>query len=94
MKPLFTKVESGLEKTAYAVRLDKSSDDWAVGILKTAYKQLPYLRRYEVDVELDRIDEPKGYCVGKMMVYPAGMKKNAAVRDERLCLPVIVRDKK
>ena len=93
-KPLFIPVENSFEKTAYAYKLDKSVDEWPTGILKVAYKQLPYLRRYEVDVELDRSDEGRGYCVGKMLVYPARMQKKAAVKDEKIIsFPVIVRDR-
>ena len=93
-KPLFTPITSGFEKKAYAYKLENSVDDWSTGILKIAYKQLPYLRRYEVDVELDRTDEARGYCVGKMLVYPARMQKKAAVdRQKIVSFPIIVRDR-
>ena len=94
MKPLFRKISNDFEKVAYAIQLPKASEEWPVEIIKTAYRQLPYLRRYEVDVELDRVDEPRGYCVGKMMVYPAKMTKKAAVSSKKIVsFPVIVRDR-
>lgn len=94
MKPLFRKISNDFEKVAYAIQLSKASEDWPVEIIKTAYKQLPYLRKYEIDVELDRVDEPRGYCVGKMMVYPNQMAKKAAVESKKIIsFPIIVKDR-
>ena len=94
MKPLFRKISNDFEKVAYAIQLPKESEEWPIEIIKTAYKQLPYLRKYEVDVELDRVDNARGYCVGKMMVYPAKMTKKAAVNSKKIVsFPVIVRDR-
>ena len=93
-KPLFQPLSSGFTKVAYAVRLPKSTEEWGKEILKSAYKELPYLRRYEVDVSLDRTDEGKGYGVGKMMVFPAGMtEKTAMERNRIVSFPIIINDR-
>jgi len=93
-KPLFLPASVEIEKTAYASKLDQEPSEWPTGILKEAYKQLPYLHRYEADVELDRVDPARGYAVGKLLVYPARMKKQAASTQDRLVsFPVIVREK-
>ena len=93
-KPLFSPAAVQFEKVAFSTKLDEDSSSWPSGILKEAYKQLPYLHKYEADIDLDRIDESRGYAVGKMLVYPARMKKHAASSEGRLVsFPVIVRDR-
>ena len=93
-KPLFSPATVQIEKVAFAAKLDEDSSGWPSGILKEAYKQLPYLHKYEADIDLDRVDESRGYAVGKMLVYPARMKKHAAVSEGKLVsFPVIVRDR-
>lgn len=94
MRPLLKKIDTvELEKKAYSIRLGKDADDWPVTILQEAYKQVPYLRDYEVDVSLDRTDESRGYGIGKMLVYPNRMEKNAAIKaDKIVSFPVIIRD--
>lgn len=94
MKPLLQVVNTPeLEKKAYSIRLGKDSNEWPVSILQEAYKQVPYLRNYEVDVSLDRMDESRGYGVGKMVVYPHKMEKNAAIKSDRaVSFPIIIRD--
>ena len=94
MKPLLEKTNTiALEKLAYATHLGKDSKEWPITILQEAYKQVPYLRNYEVDVTLDRTDESRGFGVGKMLVYPHKMEKNAAVESNRIVsFPIIIRD--
>ena len=93
-KPLFSPAEVQLEKVAFTARLDEDASSWPSGILKEAYKQLPYLHKYEADIDLDRVDESRGYAVGKMLVYPARMRKHAASSEGKLVtFPVIVRDR-
>ncbi len=93
-KPLFSPAAVQFEKVAFSTKLDEDSSSWPSGILKEAYKQLPYLHKYEADIDLDRVDESRGYAVGKMLVYPARMKKHAASSEGRLVsFPVIVRDR-
>ena len=93
MKPLLQVVAPiGLEKRAYSIQLGKDANEWPVSILQEAYKQIPYLRNYEVDVALDRTDESRGYGVGKMVVYPHRMEKNAAIDSDRaVSFPIIIR---
>lgn len=93
-KPLFSPAEVQLEKVAFTAKLDEDASSWPSGILKEAYKQLPYLHKYEADIDLDRVDESRGYAVGKMLVYPARMRKHAASSEGKLVtFPVIVRDR-
>ena len=81
-----------LEKLAYSTQLGKDAEEWPMSIIKEAYKQVPYLRNYEVDVKFDRTDESRGYGVGKMLVYPNKMEKNAAIESNRIVsFPLIVR---
>lgn len=91
--PLFLDPTIKLEKVAAACKLDGDPDRWPIEILKVAYKNVPSLKSYEADVELDRVDTARGYAVGKMLVYPNGMTKEAASgRDKLVSVPLIVRD--
>jgi hypothetical protein len=91
---LFVNTILAFEKIAYSKLLEKDPTTWPVGIIKEAYKQLPYLKGYEVDVTIDRSDEARGYGVGKLLVYPARMAKKAAAQDEKLLtIPIIIRDR-
>ena len=91
--PLFLDPTIKLEKVAAACKLEGDPDRWPIEILKVAYKSVPSLKSYEADVELDRVDSARGYAVGKMLVYPNGMTKEAASgRDKLVSLPLIVRD--
>jgi hypothetical protein len=92
-KPLFSSADIQFEKVAFATKLEEDSSNWPSEILKHAYKQLPYLHKYEADVDIDRMDESRGYAVGKLLVYPARMQKRAASKTAQLVsFPVIVRD--
>jgi len=94
MKPLLEKVNKiSLEKLAYSTQLGRDAKEWPITILQEAYKQVPYLKNYEVDVSLDRTDESRGFGVGKMLVYPHKMEKQAAAATDRIVsFPLIIRD--
>jgi hypothetical protein len=65
-----------------------------VSISSEAYKQLPFLKSFETDVELERVDSARGYAVGKIVVYPHMMEKEKAAEARKLVtLPVVVRDR-
>ena len=95
MKPLLQRVSPvpELEKKAYAIHLGKDDKEWPTTILQEAFKQVPYIRNYEVDVDMDRIDDGRGFGVGKMTVYPAKMTKEAALKQDRMAtFPLVVKD--
>lgn len=91
--PLFLDPTIKLEKVASTTKLEDDPDRWPIEILKVAYKNIPSLRSYEADVELDRVDQARGYAVGKVLIYPSGLTKEASATQQRLLsIPVIVRD--
>lgn len=91
--PLFLDPTIKFEKVASTTKLEEDPDRWPIEILKVAYKNIPSLRSYEADVELDRVDTARGYAVGKVLIYPNGLTKEASASQSRLLsLPVIVRD--
>lgn len=93
-EPLFLDTAIYLEKTASNIRLDDEPEEWPQAVIRESYKQLPFLKDFETDVELDRLDEARGYAVGKLLVFPAQIKKEAAAEDKRLIsVPVIVRER-
>lgn len=92
--PLITPLRIDIEKTASATRLEKEPDQWPSEIVSAAYKQVPYISAFETDLELQRVDQARGYAVGRLLVYPAKLQKEAAVQAHRLiALPVIVRER-
>lgn len=91
--PLFLDPTIKLEKTASSTKLEEDPDRWPIEIIKIAYKSIPSLKSYEADVELDRVDAARGYAVGKMLLFPTGMTKEAASGEDKLIsLPIIIRD--
>ena len=91
---LFLDSNLTFEKVAYSKLLEKDPTSWPVGIIKEAYVQLPYLKNYEVDVTVDRVDEARGFGVGKIMIYPARMEKSAALKQQKVVtLPIVIRDR-
>lgn len=97
MKPLFvspTNIDSGLEKLAYRTKLGSNPNEWGMEVLDAVYKEHPYLKAYAVDVDLQRKDEGTGTAVGKVLVYPSTMTKEAASTKNRIVsMPVIVRER-
>jgi hypothetical protein len=77
-EPLFLDASITMDKVAYNVQLAAEPEEWPIEVIREAYKQLPFLKSYDADVELDRVDGSRGYAVGKMLIYPARMKKEAA----------------
>lgn len=76
-------------------RLGDSTDMWPQEIMQEAYKQLPYISDFEVNVILDKVDEERGYAFGSLEVRP----KTAMNPDElevsplqKVNIPVVVRD--
>jgi len=93
-QPLFQAAKISFEKTAAGSRLEDDVDIWPVEIIKNAYKQLPWLKSHEVEVDLENVDSARGYAVGKMVIYPAQMKKSAAAEQKRiLSVPLIIRSR-
>lgn len=91
--PLFLDPTVYLEKTAASTKLEGDVDKWPIEILKVAFKSLPSLKSYEADIELDRVDAARGFAVGKVLLYPTGLTKEAASGSDKLVsLPVIVRE--
>ena len=93
-RPLFLSNSIGIEKTAATTRLEQEPEEWPSEIIQEAYKQLPWLRDFEIDVDLDRTDDARGYAVGRMLIYPTMMKKEAASKERKLLsVPIIIRER-
>ncbi len=92
-QPLFLDPRITMEKVAYNTRLDDDPEEWPTAITRESYKQLPFLKNYETEVELDRMEPARGYAVGKMLVWPARIEKTAAAKNKQLItVPIVVRD--
>jgi hypothetical protein len=83
-----------MEKVAYSTRIDDDVEEWPTAVVRESYKQLPFLKSFETEVELDRVDSSRGFGVGKMLVWPARMEKGAAAKQRQLVtVPVIIRNR-
>ena len=67
-EPLFLDTE--FEKTAKhrGVSLGEDPKTWPASILKEAFRQVPYLSDYDVDVVLDRQEDEKGTALGHLAI--------------------------
>ena len=67
-QPLF--LQTSFEKTSArrGVSLGEDPKVWPSAILKEAFRQIPFLSGYDVDVVMDRQDEDRGYALGHLAV--------------------------
>jgi len=85
-------------KTKVAGMLTKLSDNtdlWQQEISQEAYKRLPYLSNYEVNVILDRLDEERGFAFGSIEVRPKSDLSSAERKVRPLSkasIPIVVKD--
>ena len=71
MSSLFVDKPLEFEKLAgMLTKMSDNSDRWAQEILQEAYKRLPYLSNFEVNVVIDKIDEGKGFGFGSIILQP------------------------
>jgi hypothetical protein len=94
---LLKPVTFGLEKQAAGMlSLPPASSTWQRLILQEAYKQVPMLQDLALTVELSRVDEPRGYGYGRILVKHAShggvMSPSAVVKTA--VIPVTIRDRK
>jgi len=93
-QPLFLDPTIKMEKVAFDTKLDDEPEEWPVSVVRESYKQLPFLKNYETEVEFDKMDTARGFAVGKMLVWPARMEKAAAAdRKQLITVPIIVRNR-
>jgi hypothetical protein len=88
---------SGVDKYAGMLTpLGDNADMWPQQITQEAYKQLPFLSDFAVNVVLDKVDEEHGYAVGSVEVQPKSAMTSME-RDQRpmkiIQIPFVVRDK-
>jgi len=94
-QPLFLDTRLGFEKNAGSLtKLSDNVDMWPQEIMQEAYKQLPYLSNFEVDVIIDKMDEGRGYAFGSIVVkprsdMPAKLQKG---RLEKVHIPMLIKE--
>jgi len=98
-QPLFldTKLQfDGEEKYAgMLTRLGDNVDEWSQEITQEAYKQLPFLSEFEVNVVLDKVDEQKGFAYGSIELRS---KSDMTQEEQQLSpldkvhVPIVVKD--
>ena len=100
-QPLFIRRKSAgelLEKQAAAVaRMPDDDKRWPAQVLSELHKQLPFLSRFDVDIELTRVEPEAGYAIGYAMLRNKTGKQRAAEElgkaTNKIRVPVIVSDR-
>jgi len=65
MKPLYKDQLPEFEKdSAYAGRLSEEPAQWPQELTSDLYKELPFLSDYDVNVNMERMDEERGFAFG------------------------------
>jgi hypothetical protein len=92
MTSIYLDKEIELEKVAGAeIKLTDEVDNWPVQVASMLHKMVPYLANYAVQIELDRVNEERGYAFGSAKVsnrYEKQHKDNKSVT-----IPIIVKDR-
>lgn len=90
-EPLFLDKPVKFEKSAgMKTRLGDSVDAWPQEIVQEAYKQLPFLGRFDAHAVLDKMDEERGFAFGSIEVTPKG--ERAPSRLSKVHIPVVVKE--
>jgi len=100
-QPLFIRHKSAaelLEKQAAAVaRMPDDDKRWPAQVLSEMHKQLPFLSKFDVDIELTRVEPEAGYALGYAMLRNKTGKQRAAEElgkpTNKIRVPVIVADR-
>lgn len=84
-------------KTAnYAGRLGESPENWPMEITSDLYKELPYLSDYDVNVNMERMDEERGYAFGYADIHNK-TERPEEEHDEaglpHIRIPIVVRER-
>lgn len=89
-QPLFLdtnlKFEGQVKIAGTLAKLNDNSDYWTQEISQEAYKRLPFLSNYEVNIVLDRVDDVRGYAFGSVEVRP----RSDLSQSERESRPILV----
>lgn len=94
-QPLFLDLPVEFVKEAGTLtRLGDNIDTWPQEIMQEAYKRLPYLSNFEVNVVLDRLDEGRGYAFGSIEVRQKSDMPEAdkAGRLSAVHIPVLLKE--
>jgi hypothetical protein len=81
-------LEDGFRKMAgFATRLSESPENWPQELTSELFKQLPFLSDYDVNVNLDRVEQNRGFAFGYADV--ANKTERPEVEHEESGLPHI-----
>jgi hypothetical protein len=95
-EPLF--LDKGLEfkekRAGTLTRLSDNVDQWPQEIMQEAYKTLPFLSTFEVNVVLDKQDEERGYAFGSIEIRPRSSMPPSQRRQalDKVHIPLVVKD--
>lgn len=100
-QPLYLVPQLEFSKLAAETALPEDPNAWPDAVLQEAYKQVPYLADFDLDVTMETVDGERGYGLGHIevtnkteapMTSPKEQMESAGIRTSRI--PVIVKDSK
>ncbi len=81
-----------LVKTSGAeTRMTDDSEKWPVQVASMLHKSVPYLTNYAVQIELDRVNDERGYAYGTAKVSNKYEKPNKDSRS--VTIPIVIKDR-
>ncbi len=85
------------EKEASIARMPEDERKWPGHMLSELYKQLPFLSKHTIDIDLSRLEPEAGYALGYAMIRNASdsarAKESVGKEANRLRIPLIVEDR-
>lgn len=100
-QPLFIQHKSAAELlTKEAAAIARMPDDdkrWPAQVLSEIHKQLPFMSKYDVDIEMTRVEPEAGYAIGYAILRNKTGRQRAEEQlgkpTNKLRVPVIVADR-
>jgi hypothetical protein len=95
-EPLF--LDKGLEfmekRAGTLTRLGDNVDHWPQEVMQEAYKRLPFLSSFEINVIFDKQDEERGYAFGSIEVRPKSDMPPSQRRQalSKVHIPLVVKE--
>jgi len=90
-EPLFLDKPVEFEKSAgMKTRLGDNVGMWPQEIVQEAYKQLPFLGRFDAHAVLDKMDEERGFAFGSVEITAKGAQSPS--RLSKVHIPVVVKE--
>ena len=92
---LIRPLNTGLTKTAAGLLpLPPATASWSRSILQEAYRQIPMLQDLSATLDIQKVDEARGYGTGRLILKTASQATRPGEDQPPVVLPITIRDRK